>query len=80
MFVFDLANDQLEQILDGNQTVDTAIFVNDEGHMHALRLHCLKQGSARHRRWDCQSPAKMVRRLETIDPSLVILSRTEGHE
>jgi len=80
VFVFDLADDQLKQILNRDETVHAAIFINDKRHVHALGLHGLQQGSAWHRGWDREGSPQMVRRLEAFDLRGFIGPRPEGHK
>ena len=49
MLVLDLADDLLDQVLDGDQPIHAAIFVDHHRHMDALLLHLLQQNADRHR-------------------------------
>ena len=49
MLVLDFADDGFEQILDGEDAISAAIFVDDDGHVDALLLHLLQQIAHRRR-------------------------------
>ena len=48
MFVLDVADDFLQKVFDGNQTVRAAMFVNDQRHMDMTVLHPHQQIERRH--------------------------------
>mmetsp|Transcript_28374 Transcript_28374/g.52945 ORF Transcript_28374/g.52945 Transcript_28374/m.52945 type:complete len:300 (+) Transcript_28374:2916-3815(+) len=48
VLVFDFPNDLLNQVFDGHQAVDAAIFINNQRHMPTLRLHFGEQNTDRH--------------------------------
>ena len=50
VLVLDVADDGLDQILQGRQTVGAAVFVDHQGHLDARRLHLRHQVGGRHRR------------------------------
>ena len=50
VLVFDIADDHLDDVLDRSQAVGAAIFVDDERHMRARRLHFHQKIERRHRR------------------------------
>ena len=50
VLVGDVADDQLDQVLDRDQTVAAAVFVDDEREVNARRLHLGEQIERRHRR------------------------------
>ena len=50
VLIFDLADDFLDQVFDGNQTVDAAEFVNDERHVRTLDAHFEQEFQNMHRR------------------------------
>ncbi len=50
VLVLDVADDLLEQVLDGDEAVDAAIFVDHHRHVDARGLHLLQQHADRHRR------------------------------
>ena len=50
MFVGDVADDELDQILHRDQAVGAAVFVDDEREVNAGRLHLGEQIERRHRR------------------------------
>ena len=43
VFVFDFADDLFHHILNGDQTVDAAVFVHDQSHVRALHAHFEQQ-------------------------------------
>ena len=49
MLVGDLADHLLDQILDGDEPVSAAIFVDDEGEMQPRHLHLEQEVEHRHR-------------------------------
>ena len=63
-FVFDFADDLLDQILDRNQTVDAAIFIDDQRHMKMGHLHLKQQVQDRHRRRNEQNLAQDAAQAE----------------
>ena len=50
VLVLDLADDDLDQILERDESVGPAVFVDDQRHLRAARLHALQQSARRHRR------------------------------
>ena len=50
VLVGDIADDELDQILDRDQPIAAAVFVDDEREMDARRLHLGEQIERRHRR------------------------------
>ena len=54
MFVFDLANNLLDQILNCCQPINTAIFINDQSHVTPFGLHFSQQNANRHGWWNKQ--------------------------
>ena len=49
MLVLDVADDDLDDVLDRDEAVGAAIFVDDERHLGARRLHLRQQVDGRHR-------------------------------
>ena len=49
VLVGDVADDLLEQVLDGDEPIDAAVLVDDERHVDASGLHLLQQHPDRHR-------------------------------
>ena len=49
VLVLDLADDDLDQILERDEPVGAAIFVDDQRHLRAARLHALQERARRHR-------------------------------
>ena len=43
VLIGDLADDLLEDVLDRDQTGSAAVLINDDRHMHLLRLHVAQQ-------------------------------------
>ncbi len=50
MLVLDIADDHFDDVLDRGEAVGAAVFVDDERHMCACRLHFHEQVERRHRR------------------------------
>ena len=50
VLVGDVADDLLEQVLEGDEAVDAAVFVDDQRHVDVRGLHPLEQDPDRHRR------------------------------
>src|SRR6185437_6990996 len=48
VLVLDLADHGLQQVLDGDEAVGAAIFIDDDRHVDAARLHLLQQVADRH--------------------------------
>ena len=66
MLIFDLTNDLFDQVLNGHKPIDPAIFVNDERHVHAIRLHLLQQDTNRHRRRREQELSQHLGQIEVL--------------
>ena len=49
VFILDLADDDLDQVLDRHKTINPAVFINDQSHMHPVALHLLQKRRGRHR-------------------------------
>ena len=49
MLVFNVADNHLDDIFQRNQTIGSAIFINDKGNLDALRLHPAHQIIGKHR-------------------------------
>ena len=50
VLVLDVADDLLDQVLDGDEAVGAAVLVDDQRHVDARRLHADQQVHRRHRR------------------------------
>ncbi|MNI27114.1 hypothetical protein D3C73_808380 [compost metagenome] len=50
MLVLDIADDHFDDILMGDETVGSAIFVDDESHLRAGSLHAAQQIGRQHGR------------------------------
>ena len=66
VFVLDLADDLFDQVLDGDQTVHAAVFVDDKGHMAPLGLHLCQQYTDGHRRGHEQQRAQKRAQVEIL--------------
>ena len=66
MLVLDLADHLLDQILDGRQPVDPAIFVDHQRHVDALALHLPQQDADRHAGRHVKQRAKHRLKLEHL--------------
>ena len=64
VFVLDLADDGLDQVLDGHQPVDAAVFVDHQRHVDPFTLHLLQQHADRHRRRRVQHRAQQLLQRE----------------
>ena len=60
VLVLDVADDHLDDVLQRNQAVCAAIFVDDQRHLGACRLHALHQVGCEHRRRHEQNGADEV--------------------
>ena len=58
MFIFDFTDHLLDQIFYGHQAIRSAIFINHQSHMNAVRLHLCKQHTDWHRGWHEQQGAQ----------------------
>ena len=68
MFVFDLADDLFDQILDGHKPVNAAVFINHQRHVPPFRLHFGQQHADGHRRRHEQQRANHVFEDEILAP------------
>ena len=64
MLVLDVADDRLDDVLDRHQPVGAAVFVDDERHMRARRLHLHQKIERRHGRRHENHRAQDIRRRE----------------
>ncbi len=75
MLVLDLADHGLDQVLDGDQPVDPAVFVDHQRHVHALLLHLLQENARRHRRRRVKDGAQQPLQAETAGLAEAVLQR-----
>ncbi len=71
VLVRDVADDGLDQVLDGEQPVDAAVFVDDEGEVDARLAHLQQQVEHRHLRGDHQRVAQDVGELELLGAAAI---------
>ena len=64
VFVLDFADDLLDHVLDGEQSVDAAEFVDHQGHVRSFRPHLEQQLQNLHRRRDEQDTPQYLRQPE----------------
>ena len=79
VLVLDIADDLLDEILNGDETVGAAVLVDDQRHVDTRRLHADQEVGRRHRRRDVKHrPANLRRRdgPREIDAAEVELLRT----
>ncbi len=66
MFVFDFTNHLFNQVFDGDQPVNPAIFVDHHGHMTPFGLHFGQQDADRHGRGDKQQRAQQGGQIKIL--------------
>ncbi len=74
VFVLDFADDLLDHVLDGKQSVDAAEFVDHQGHVRSFGPHLEQQLQNFHRRRDEQDTPQYLRQ-----PELRVLSPPREH-
>ena len=57
VLILDITDHHLDEVFDGDEPVGPAIFVDDEGHMRARRLHPYQEIDGRHGWWHEQDRA-----------------------
>jgi hypothetical protein len=69
VLVGDVAGDGLDQVLDGHETVDPAIFIDHQGEMHPRLAHLQQQVEHRDLRRHHQRPAQDGAQVEILGPA-----------